>query len=789
MATFYKNSRFVVMLAGLLLAFTTVFAQQQTLENNQICMDPIAGRGAFINAVNTGLCVGCTAASGANIIDGNLTNFATLTTGISLLGSGSAVSVKDSLQYYPSGNTVGFVVGSGSTLLDVNLLNNIQIRTYRNGTLVETATFNSGAGLLKATAFGGTTGKQILSFTTTGDFDEVQLFAASGLLGLLSSLDVYYAFEGPASCPLDCVNALVGADASGVTTGSTTTGLGVCLGGGVSNPNNAIDADSTNAAQISLVAGINCARYLQVALANTVSPTPGDVYAGFVVQQGSGLLDVNVLGNITITTYLGSNTTPLQTISGGSLLTASLLGGTRVQLGFKVTQPFDKIRISGGGLLSVAYDLNVYYAFVKTDSDADGMLDCMDKCSGNDLLDTDGDGIPNFCDENMADLNVLKTVNNDSVAAGTDVTFTVTVNRQADATGFEAPTGLKIKDLLPVGLTYVSHTAPTGTFYNPTTGIWNVGSALSGATTSLVLSITASADSSGVLSNIAEVFSVNEGDPDSTPGNGTGGAGDDDIASACVSVPVFLCPGSSISLSAPSGSTSYQWYRNGTLIAGATDSTYVVTESGSYTFTSSSVGVCVSGNCCPVVVIYRTLVANAGADPAPVCEGTTVVLTGSGAGVGGTYLWSTGATTASISVTPTTTTTYYLTVTSVDGCVDTDTVVVTVNPKPLLGSVIALCNNAGTTDNPTDDTFTFTINPEGGSNTTYTVSGAVTAGPFNYGTPQVFGPFLASTGNKVITITDANTCSTTITVVAPVGGCSNCPPTPVCVPVTVKKLQ
>ncbi len=50
----------------------------------------------------------------------------------------------------------------------------------------------------------------------------------------------------------------------------------------------------------------------------------------------------------------------------------------------------------------------MYYAFTKTDSDADGMLDCMDKCSGNDLLDTDGDGIPNFCDQNIDDLNVLK---------------------------------------------------------------------------------------------------------------------------------------------------------------------------------------------------------------------------------------------------------------------------------------------------------------------------------------------------------------------------------------------
>lgn len=789
MATFYTHSRTFGIMVLFLLTFFKGMAQQQTLENNQICMDPIAGRGAFINSVNTGLCLGCTAANGANIIDGNLANFSTLTTGVSLLGSGSAVSVKDSLQYYPGGNTVGFVVGTNNTLLTASILNNIQIRTYRNGNLVQTATFNSGSGLLTATAFGGGTGKQILSFTTTAgnDFDEVQLFASNGLLGALSALDVYYAFEGPASCPLDCVNALVGtADATGTTTGTS----GVCILGGVSNPGNAIDTDTTNAAQISLGVGVACSRYLQVALANTISNGPGDVYAGFVVQQGSGLLDANVLGNITITTYLNGSGA-LQTISGASLLTASILGGTRVQLGFKVTQPFNRIRISAGGLLSVGYDLNVYYAFTKTDTDADGMLDCMDKCAGNDLLDTDGDGIPNFCDQNMADLAITKTVNEDSVVAGTDVTFTVTVTRQADSTGFEAPTGVTIKDLLPTGLTYVSHLAPAGTFYNQTTGIWTVGSALSGPATSLALTITASADSGGVLSNIAQVQSMNEGDPDSTPGNGTTGAGgsEDDIASACVSVPIFLCPGSTLSLSAPSGATGYQWFRNSVPISGATDSTYTVTESGSYTFTSSVAGACLSGNCCPVVVIYRVLVADAGTDPTPVCAGTAVPLTGSGAGAGGSYLWSTGETTASISVSPTATTIYILTVTSVDGCVDRDTVVVTVNPKPLIGSVIAVCSNAGTTDNSADDTFTFTLNPDGGSGTTYTVSGITPTGPFNYGAPQNFGPFPASSGNKIITITDANTCTATVTVVAPAGGCSNCSPTPVCIPVTVKKLQ
>lgn len=765
--------------------FSKLTAQQQTLENNQICMDPIVGRGPYINAANTGLCLLCNAASGANIIDGDLTNFATLTTGVSVLGGGSSVSVKDSLQYYPAGNTVGFVIKYNGNLLSAAILNQLQIRTYRNGVLKETAIFNSGTGLLSASVLANDSGKQILKFTTNQDFDEVQLFAPSALTAL-TSIDVYYAFEGPASCPTDCVNALVGADVSGAPIpGRLQLSIVPCListASVVSDAGNVSDADTTNFGSISIPLGLACAYYIDVPLSSTITNNP---FVGFVVSNGGGLLDATVLSDVQVQTFLGASTTPVETFSAGSLVSASLLSGPSAltQIGGKATLPFDRVRIRAGGLISLLYNLRVYYAFIKTDTDGDGVYDCLDKCTGNDLLDTDGDGIPNACDNNLTDLFMTKSVNTDSVAAGTDVTFTITANRLA---GSESPTGLKVKDLLPTGLTYVSHTAATGTFYNPATGIWNVGSALGGNSTSLTLTIVASADSSGVLSNVAEIIAVNEQDPDSTPGNGTSGGGgsEDDIAAACVSVPFLLCPGTSLKLSAPVGSVSYQWYRNGTLINGATDSTYLVTQSGSYTFNSPLASGCPSGNCCPVVVIYADLAANAGPDPTPICSGTSVTLNGSG---GGTYSWSTGAATPSITVSPNATQAYILTVTA-NGCSAKDTVIVTVKPRIVSAGVIAICNNAGTTNTNADDTFTFVLNPSGGS-TAYTISGAVVAGPFNYGTPTApFGPFLISSGNKAITLTDTNGCALNVTVNAP-ASCSNCSPIPVCVPVTVKKIQ
>lgn len=71
-------------------------------------------------------------------------------------------------------------------------------------------------------------------------------------------------------------------------------------------------------------------------------------------------------------------------------------------------------------------------------------------------------------------------------------------------------------------------------------------------------------------------------------------------------------------------------------------------------------------------------VADAGPD-VNACPNQSQTLTASG---GGTYQWSTGATTASIAVQPTSTTTYTVTVTS-PGCgTDTDEVVVAVQPAP-----------------------------------------------------------------------------------------------------------
>jgi len=98
--------------------------------------------------------------------------------------------------------------------------------------------------------------------------------------------------------------------------------------------------------------------------------------------------------------------------------------------------------------------------------------------------------------------------------------FTITVS---NAGPYDA-TNVEVKDLLPTGLTYITHSAP-GTTYNRALGIWTVGTLTSG--TSKTLTITAKVKITGTRKNLAEVWKSDQSDPNSTPGNASTTAEDD----------------------------------------------------------------------------------------------------------------------------------------------------------------------------------------------------------------------------------------------------------------------
>jgi gliding motility-associated-like protein len=212
-----------------------------------------------------------------------------------------------------------------------------------------------------------------------------------------------------------------------------------------------------------------------------------------------------------------------------------------------------------------------------------------------------------------------------------------------------------------------------------------------------------------------------------------------------------ICSGNSTLLSASTSvgtASAYQWYNNGTIIAGATSASYNVSTPGNYNvkitsttgcMDSAAVGTTVNVSSGPTVIANPT--------SSSVCAGNSATISASGAL---TYSWDTGATTPSITVNPTVTTSYIVTGTDAGGCTNSDTAVVIVNALPATPTITAssITECAGTSVSlSSSSTLTNTwINASTLAviGTTQNISHTETvAGVYNYG----------------VYVTDANSCN------------------------------
>ena len=193
---------------------------------------------------------------------------------------------------------------------------------------------------------------------------------------------------------------------------------------------------------------------------------------------------------------------------------------------------------------------------------------------------------------------------------------------------------------------------------------------------------------------------------------------------------ISVCFGNSATLNA-SGATTYLWSTTAT----TTSISVAPTSSSTYTVTGTDVNGC-SKTDSATVFINSLPIVSAGADVS-VCFGNSATLSASGAI---TYLWSTTATTTSISVAPTSSSTYSVTGTDVNGCSKTDSATVFINSLPVVsaGADISVCI---------------------GNSATLTASGATTY--LWSTTATTTSIFVAPTSSSTYTVTgtDANSCS------------------------------
>jgi uncharacterized repeat protein (TIGR01451 family) len=111
-----------------------------------------------------------------------------------------------------------------------------------------------------------------------------------------------------------------------------------------------------------------------------------------------------------------------------------------------------------------------------------------------------------------ADLELTQTVDNRNPKTGDEINFTLTLTNK----GANTANNIKVKDLLPSQLDFVSALPEQGTYANQT-GIWDVGSIDNNLTRTL--KITAKVNKLAAITNNAEIIAVTETDPDSTPNN------------------------------------------------------------------------------------------------------------------------------------------------------------------------------------------------------------------------------------------------------------------------------
>ena len=183
-----------------------------------------------------------------------------------------------------------------------------------------------------------------------------------------------------------------------------------------------------------------------------------------------------------------------------------------------------------------------------------------------------------------------------------------------------------------------------------------------------------------------------------------------------------ICAGQITTLTA-TGANTYSWS------TGATINPISVSPASTTSYTVTGISLGCSGTALSTVTV--NISPNVAVNSPTICIGETATLTASGNS--STYSWSTGATTNSITVSPTSTTSYSVTGYNL-GCFRTVTSTITVNPIPIVTvNTATICNGQGGPGTLTASgantyawstgAITNSISDSPTSTTTYTVTG------------------------------------------------------------------
>lgn len=335
---------------------------------------------------NSGLIdVGVANNNAENVIDNNPNNFASLDMTLAV-GATTTFAVSDAVTTYNANSGdrtyVAFRIRT-SNLVDASVLSAMSIQLIRpDGTL------SSGysPSLLAGVDVLGGEQSQYIGVTATEPFIGATL-VINNTVGLgLGTLRIQgLAFQRLCSVPLVCNQSVLLQNGTHPVTinnaRSGTAGLGNAslLGSDIANLWNVVDGNISTAARITKTLGVFSRTSISVE--NPVDEYPIGAIAGFIVAKSSGILEGDLLSNITIKTY--NNGLLQESSASGSLINLQLLGiniiGSGVyNLGLYTTKPFDEIQLEVNDIIGAGTDhLDVYSAFVDTRFVVGGGLFCL----------------------------------------------------------------------------------------------------------------------------------------------------------------------------------------------------------------------------------------------------------------------------------------------------------------------------------------------------------------------------------------------------------------------------
>ena len=329
------------------------------------------------------------------IVDSDEDNYATFTAGLGLVKNlgiigvktkdGSSFSVKDA-SGKEKPKRVGFMIEDASTFLSADILQYYQIRLYKDGIRQNDADLDAvvdeantvGVGLIGADK--SLKVRYSIEVPADTDFDEFQLWCTS-IVGIdLSKMRIFYGFveDADENCSdparTGCAEYVTLDNSPGLktdidissTVGAITTVTDIC---------NLVDDDLETAANIGLGASILSKFDLMVEFGRLVDSRQQLCLA---LELPTHLLNINLLRNITLTTYRG-NIEQERFEDDLNLLGLDVIGygGKKYRI-FRPTYSYDKVKITFGGLAEVSTNLKLYGLFFRSDIDGDGLPDCLD---------------------------------------------------------------------------------------------------------------------------------------------------------------------------------------------------------------------------------------------------------------------------------------------------------------------------------------------------------------------------------------------------------------------------